>query len=251
MVASFWVGQWDLRGHAPHTTLLLSDPCIHFVFESGQQHNECRLVGVWTRLWERTLESEGRVFGVKCRAGAARAFLEHPAATYTNRRVPLVDSFGAEAETIRLDVAACPTDDAAFRLLTDWLIRHQQASDQTSFVIALVERIAQDSEITSVEQLSAVAGVGARSLQRLFREHVGASPKWVIQRNRLQEAALQIELAHRGDLTRPALDERRRESFAAIAAKLGYTDQAHFARDFRHAVGKSPSEFAHSLSATD
>jgi AraC-like DNA-binding protein len=33
-------------------------------------------------------------------------------------------------------------------------------------------------------------------------------------------------------------------SLAWLAAELGYTDQAHLARDFKGAVGKSPSEFA-------
>jgi len=67
-------------------------------------------------------------------------------------------------------------------------------------------------------------------LQRIFREHVGASPKWVIRVRRLQDAAMRIE--------------RREIGLAALAAELGYTDQAHFARDFKAIVGKTPIEFA-------
>jgi AraC-like DNA-binding protein len=55
-------------------------------------------------------------------------------------------------------------------------------------------------------------------------------PKWVIRRTRLQEVALRVE---HGEVT----------TLAALAAELGYTDQAHLARDFKTAVGKSPSEF--------
>ena len=63
---------------------------------------------------------------------------------------------------------------------------------------------------------------------------MGASPKWVIRRNRLQEVAARIE---RGEGT----------TLTTLAAELGYTDQAHLARDFKSVVGKSPSDFATSV----
>jgi hypothetical protein len=67
VVERLWAGRWDLRGQPPHTTELLGDPAVHFVFE-GDSH---RVVGVWTR----TLEGHGRVRGAKLHPGAARAFL--------------------------------------------------------------------------------------------------------------------------------------------------------------------------------
>lgn len=119
--------------------------------------------------------------------------------------------------------------------MAGWLReRRRQGAGGAAFAIALVERIAKDASITRVEELARVAGAGPRALQRLFREEVGASPKWVIRRFRLQEAALRIE---RGDAS----------SLATLAADLGYADQAHLARDFKRAVGKAPSEFAVSV----
>src|SRR5688572_18740578 len=50
VIGAHWVGRWDLRGQAPHTTELLGDPCVHIVFEQSDQRHESRLVGVWTRL---------------------------------------------------------------------------------------------------------------------------------------------------------------------------------------------------------
>jgi AraC-like DNA-binding protein len=67
-------------------------------------------------------------------------------------------------------------------------------------------------------------------LERLFAEHVGAPPKHVIRRHRLQEVALRLE---RGEAP----------SLADLAAELGYTDQSHLTRDFKSVVGKSPREF--------
>jgi AraC-like DNA-binding protein len=217
-------------------TELLSDPCVNIVFEEGGVHAGNRIVGVWTHLWRRTLEGKGRVRGVKLRAGAVRAFMNEQAFRFSNRIVPLGSVFGrgvAKLERAVLD----PEDDAeGFGALEAWLLAHRRHADdaQVQLAVALVDRIAEQPEITTVDRLAAVAGIGPRAVQRLFREHVGASPKWVIRRNRLQEVAQRIERGESSSLT-------------ALAAELGYTDQAHLARDFKSAVGKTPSDFASSV----
>ncbi len=61
---------------------------------------------------------------------------------------------------------------------------------------------------------------------RLFRRHVGIAPKAVIRRVRLREVAARVE-----DGLAPNL--------ADLAAELGYADQAHLARDFRSATGRT------------
>ncbi len=234
-VATHWGGVWDLRGRAPHVTELLGDPCAHFVFERGGPHTEARLVGVWTRLWKRKLEGEGRVWGVKLRAGALRAFVAASASDFTNRIVPLGDVFPRGIRTLHRDVTSTEDDAEAFAAIESWLVSVRRPDDpNVRMAVALVDRIARDPAITTVEALASVAGLGPRGLQRLFRDYVGGSPKWAIRRNRLQEAALRIE---RGEA----------ESLADLAALLGYADQAHLARDFRNAVGKSPSEFRSNL----
>jgi AraC-like DNA-binding protein len=81
-----------------------------------------------------------------------------------------------------------------------------------------------------VDDLAAATGRSPRALQRLFREYVGVTPKWVLRRLRLQEAAERMA-GGAGD-------------WAALAVDLGYFDQAHFINDFRRVVGRSPAEYA-------
>ncbi len=74
-------------------------------------------------------------------------------------------------------------------------------------------------------------GVGVRRLQRLFRDHVGAGPKWVIRRYRLHEAAARAADG-------PGVDP------VGLAAALGYSDRAHLNRDFTGLVGCPPARYA-------
>ena len=82
-----------------------------------------------------------------------------------------------------------------------------------------------------VEHLAAMHHVAPRTLQRLFRRYVGVGPKWVLKRLRIHEAAEQLTAASPPRWTELALD-------------LGYYDHAHFIRDFRLVVGRSPAEYA-------
>ncbi|MFO0624806.1 MAG: helix-turn-helix transcriptional regulator [Polyangiales bacterium] len=232
VVAALWTGRWDLRGQPPHTTELLGDPCLHVVVEDGDGGPDARVVGVWTRLWRRTLQGRGRVLGVKLLPGAAGLFFAPPAHALSNRVTPLRDLMGDESIALQRDVLTAGTDDAFARLCDG--LRPRRRADRAadaSLAVALVRAVTADTSITDVATLSVRAGLCERALQRVFRAHVGASPKWVIRRHRLQEAALRIE---RGEV----------RSLADLAASLGYADQSHLARDFKAAVGRSPRDFA-------
>ena len=65
-------------------------------------------------------------------------------------------------------------------------------------------------------------------MQRRFHDYVGVSPKWVIQRYRLQDAAYLLSSGTGAHL-------------AQLADELGYFDQAHLTRDFRRIFGVSPA----------
>src|SRR5205814_5681308 len=85
---------------------------------------------------------------------------------------------------------------------------------------------------------AASSGLSVRTLQRLFADYVGVSPKWVMRRARLHDAA------ERADGGEPV-------DWAALASDLGYADQAHLTRDFTVTIGVPPARYAAApLSAT-
>lgn len=101
----------------------------------------------------------------------------------------------------------------------------------------MVAALVADREILKVEQLAERYGVSVRTLQRLFDRYVGVNPKGVIQRFRLHEAAEKIEQGEAVD-------------WPALSVEMGYFDQAHFIKDFKAYIGKTPDEYMRTISGT-
>jgi AraC-like DNA-binding protein len=94
-----------------------------------------------------------------------------------------------------------------------------------------VRLLEEDRDLNRVSDLAERLSLSVRSVQRLFADHVGLSPSWVIRRYRLHEAAAQATAG--GDV-----------DWARLAITLGYYDQAHLVRDFTAAVGTAPARYA-------
>ncbi|SEG92608.1 AraC-type DNA-binding protein [Thermomonospora echinospora] len=225
-----WILRWDLRGQPPHSQQVLTHPSVHMTFTTG---GRARVVGIVRGVFTETISGHGRVVGVRFLPGGFRPFLDGPVSALTGRYVPVEEIFGPQARVVADKVIAAPEEAEAIALMEDLLLARvpERPDPAVAEVAAIVGRIAADPTISRVDRLAADLGVGTRSLQRRFAEYVGVGPKWVIGRYRMQEAA---ERAAAGD----GVD------WAALAAELGYADQAHFVRDFTATVGTPPARYA-------
>ncbi|HET9767958.1 MAG TPA: helix-turn-helix domain-containing protein [Thermoanaerobaculia bacterium] len=231
-VEHYWIVRWDLG--APATAETLPHPAVHMVFRAGR----AELVGVMRGRFTTRLEGRGGVIGAKFRPGGFRPFVERPIAAFADRRWPLADVLGERVDALAEQVFACfDRDRDAIAHIESFLRTYRPATDAAMELAArTVARIAGDRTIRRVERLLDDAGTTRRGLQRLFREYVGATPKWVIQRYRLIEAAARLAAGDAAD-------------GAALAFDLGYADQAHFIRDFKRIVGQPPAAYARALKA--
>ena len=231
----YWVPRWDLRGEPPYEQAVLPHPNVHLVFEASG----AGIFGVDRRLFTRTLSGLGLAFGVRFRAGCFRPFWQAPISQLTDRVVPAARLFGPRAEKTRQAImddfasGGFDVDDGvmigyAEALLLSVLPEREPLAEQAA---ALVARITDDPGLRRVDQLAASSGMTPRTLQRLFADYVGVSPKWVMRRARLHEAA------ERADSGEPV-------DWAALASDLGYADQAHLTRDFTVTIGVPPTRYA-------
>lgn len=228
VVQHFWSVRWDLRGMPPQQRETLPHPNVHLVFESDGQ---TRVHGIHSGRFTTLLEGQGGVFGVKFRPGGMRPFLGRPVSSLRDRSLPPRQVFGADVAMLEHEVLTEEDDSRRIAAVERYLLAHLPPADpQVARAGDIVDGIAADCGITTVEQVLERWRSGRRSLQRLFNEYVGVGPKWVINRYRLHEAV--ERLAQGGDV-----------DWARLAQDLGYFDQAHFIRDFKALVGRTPGDY--------
>lgn len=232
----YWLVDWDLP--EPYASHIVPHPSVNLTFQwDGADEEGTRpygeVTGVALGLYTRELTGRGRVCGAKFRPGAFRPYAPGvPVSHWTGRALPAHEVFARATPDAARSVVG-PRDDAArVAALDAFLLSLDPVPDpQADRATDLVRRIRADRTVRRVAELADSEGLSMRALQRLFSAYVGVSPKWCILRYRIHEA---LELA----------GTRRDVDWAALAADLGYADQAHLVRDFTATVGVPPTAYA-------
>lgn len=232
-VEHYWIVSWDLRGQEPYVQETLPYPCVHLVFEQDQS----RVYGVETGKFARLLEDKGRVFGIKFKPGAFYPFVKSPVSRFTNTSISLWDAFGVDGKALEEALLSREDEGEMIELAEKFLRERLPERDENVRVInEIVDCIIAHREITKVDDVVSRFNLNKRTVQRLFRHYVGVSPKWVIKRYRLHEVA---ERLAGGEVV----------DWPGMVVELGYSDQAHFIKDFKTIVGRTPAEYAKGLSS--
>jgi AraC-like DNA-binding protein len=232
-VQRYWVVEWRLSDCAPHLQETLPYPCVNLVFQQGGSH----VFGVITGKFSILLENDDRAFGVKFRPGAFYPFIESPVSQFTDRAVAVGAIFGADGQALEAALLAQVDVARMIELFEQFLrLRLPDRDENVDLINQIVDRIIADRAITKVAEVASRFSISSRTLQRLFSQYVGVSPKWVIKRYRLQEAADQLAGGEAVNWAKMALD-------------LGYFDQAHFIKDFKTLIGQTPAEYARQVGA--
>ncbi|MCD2466215.1 helix-turn-helix domain-containing protein [Streptomyces sp. MBT42] len=269
----YWLIDWELPD--PYASHVVPHPSMNIVFQrygalgapAADARASAEVSGIGLGLFTQKLTEAGRVCGIQFRPGGFRPFAPAwPVSAWTGRRVPLAEVFpdagtgaggagtgagaGADAGAVEaghpatdpglLSAVLSPdTDHARVAALDAFLLAHGPAPDpEADRAMELVDLVRGDRTIRKVAQLVAATGLSARSLQRLFARHVGVGPKWVILRYRIHEALERAEAA----------DPAGGPDWAALAAELGYSDQAHLVREFTATIGVPPTAYARGVS---
>jgi AraC-like DNA-binding protein len=244
LVQWYWVPLWSVPpGHESVQRVLQYPRALIVITEEY-----ARFYGVVTGLSSTTLRGDGWAVGALLQP-AAGSLLAGDMSELTDTHIELAELFGSDGA----DLAAAVRDEmrppagprsvvahqAAIARVDAFVRRALPVDDEGRELNDLVRFVEEHPEVIRVAQLAEHAGRSERSLQRLVRRRLGLSPKWLIQRRRLQEASLRLRQL------------RPDESLADLAAQLGYADQAHFARDLRTVTGSSPTELAQRLGPLD
>lgn len=235
LVRHYWIPVWDLPDGTPVVEQVLQYPTCLLVIA----RDYARFYGVARGLSTVTLSGSGWAVGVMLQpgAGAAVAGGDVSALVDTHRDLTQFAHLAPLVEGVRTAMAPDPHDPgrhaAAIRQVETSLTAALPLSADGVLLNTVVQVAEADPELLTVGQLVDRVNVPERTLQRLTGRYLGLTPKWLIQRRRLHEATAHLKHGE--------------QSLAGLAADLGYTDQAHFTRDFRRVTGRTPGEFARTL----
>lgn len=227
IVAHYWRVRWQLPEGIEQTRQTLPHPNVHLVIAGG----DATVGGVHTSRFTTHLRGNDGVFGIKFRAGGVRATLGMPVSQLRDRTVPAREVFGAWIDELVTIMLRDGSDAERVASINAVLIANTRAptpAGQRAGVI--LDTIANDPTLLRVDDVLQRWPMQRRTLERLFDDEIGVSPKWVIQRYRLHEALARMTDAAPVD-------------WAQFAQDLGYFDQAHFIRDFRNQVGMTPHAY--------
>ncbi len=226
-VKHYWVVQWELQGSETYDSVVLSHPNLNLVFE----RERAMVYGIPQKTAVQRLQGRDWVIGVKFRAGGFYPFWGKPMSELADRAVDFCEVFKLDRMPLTEALFAEEDGQRAARLVDSFLGERLPERDaNVDTADGIVRLIQEDRTIRTSEDAARLAGMSLRTMQRLFARYVGVSPKWVIQRYRLHEAA---ERAVREGVS----------DWTAFALELGYYDQPHFIRAFRSFIGLTPEEY--------
>ncbi|WP_422115983.1 helix-turn-helix domain-containing protein [Brachybacterium sp. UNK5269] len=230
-IRRYWIPVWDVPdGEVAEQRVLQYPVCLAAISPAYS-----RLIGPNPGLSTTVLAGRSWAFGTMFAPAAGAVLARGPVSDLAGTWCDLEDvpALVGLTAAVRALMSDLPEDREAHArcaaLIEQRAERLGEPQGEDRLVNELVELVEQDQELLTVKQLCAVLGIGERSLQRLTARRLGLSPLWLIRRRRLQEAADGL---------------RGPEALSDLAARLGYADQAHFARDFRTSTGLTPGAFA-------
>lgn len=240
-VQHVWMLAWS-RPMPPTSTVVIPHPTVHLTLEGGHpgevRHGHllpaALLHGVPQGRFAPELPAPGWVVGLHLQPGAIRDLTGIPAHNLTGQVVrwdrawPGWDLTAVQRVDDPLE-RAHQLRDLAERMIGD---RTPSSGGQHARKVELLTRT--DRTLVSVEDLASRVSASPRRLQRLCRDHLGVTPRWLLRRARVLDAH---ELLSSTDL-----------DLSEIAQQLGWYDQSHLTRDYTAITGVPPARSRRTIS---
>lgn len=218
----FWMQ--SITGYGEYAQRVLPDGCIDIIFIND---GAPVVVGPWVETFVARLPVGTSILGARWRPGCAPALLGAPATELLNQQVALRDVCSHRLSSALEQVSDQPNLNARKSVLQHTLLNFFASLPGDRILNASIQWLARHPN-GRVEELSRLAGLSSRQLQRRFSASVGYGPKAFQSIVRFQRL---LHLAgHTGA-----------RGLAELAAGAGYADQAHMTREVQRLSGCPPT----------
>lgn len=240
-----YFGYWQRETGEPHRSRALPRGAATVIIDvSGRQRVDfyaadgrtrldvpaAFIAGAGTASYVTRIDAAQAVVTIHFRPAGALPFLGVPLGELENSCVGLDGLWGRHGAALHEQLVATPSPPDRISLVESFLLHRLGGHDLEPHrgVRAVLGAMAHDPSMR-VSEAQTMTGLSPRKLAAAFRAEVGLAPKSYQRVRRLQAALSRLDAgtAHG----------------AAIAADLGYFDQAHFVREFRSFTSMSPTEY--------
>lgn len=227
LVSHYWIVRWNIpAGITYKPTEVLAEPAVNIFFMPDATF----LYGLTTQTFDYTAEGQGVMAGATFQPGGFYPFW--------GKDMKTLPSGKSELTTLLPDATAdfsnklLTQDDESIAQGIEHLLLKKAVtkSPNLATITAITNAVNFGEKLRGLHEVSEYFRIPERTLQHLFQREVGVSLKWIIMRARMLEA---LQEAYK----------QEKPDWAAIAANLGYSSQAHFITDFKRATGRTPATF--------
>ncbi len=195
---------------------------------------QCRhswLSGPHRNYFSISAKSNTELMAVQFRIGGLYPIVKRPVDELSEQVHDAIGIFGDTIKELREELMAADESEAKVRFLESWLV--QQLDDSLAAPTGIqqaIDKIQNDPTLDTVADCIAESGFSQKHAIHLFKKHTGFRPKELQRIIRFSRVLAQIQNGE--DVV-----------WAALSDECGYSDQAHFIRDFKYFSGFTPSGF--------
>ena len=169
------------------------------------------------------------VLGIKLKPFGLYPFLQNDISTISSRIINLEELFGEEVGELAEMVIQQDEPFEKIAILDNFLISKNKR-EVSELIQTGIEELDISNEFHSVLTIANKFQVSRKTIERLFNQYIGISPKKYL---RIQKLVRMVDLLK----GKPEFDLTR------LAYELGYSDQSHFIKEFYEFTKLKPSLF--------
>lgn len=188
------------------------------------------VLGVLERSVRFTVQGCADLFGIRLAPGLARTVVQQSLDQFVNRLTPLNLINTNLANTLRT-LRSVPTFKQRVEIVQQLFQPYQQqVTEQEKLVHRIIQRMTQLGGRGDIQRWLTHQSVHLRTIERLFVQEIGLSPKHYSRLMRLWQL-LQTQV------------NQPWQKLTQLAVQAGFYDQSHFIKEFSYIVQDIPSQF--------
>jgi AraC-like DNA-binding protein len=242
-VQAYWQGKFNIRKSRLFVQKVVPNGFVELIIHLSDRHcflfqskiwthsPDYTLIGMFTRFYEVHFDETVSTFGIRFKPEGIYNLFGIPAAEFSEDYIDMESVMGKSFSEFSARIKEQQTVSAMIRKADQYLLRNLQKNNINFYYLnRAAEFIRQQNGMFRMDELIENVYISNRQLEREFKEKIGITPKQYMRIARLNEVNRQLQNPGTSNLT-------------SLSYKNGYSDQAHFIREFKKFSGDSPAKF--------